>query len=660
MIFLIPIAFGIIAVNCYLAFFKNLDYSVRRSFLTALTALFFFVAATTELLSIFNWINRWGISLTWFMLDISLLLWHFRLSKREKVNFKQVFQIWYNSAAAYFKQLGFLTFLILSTLLTITLAVGLIATPNNIDSLSYHLSRLGYWIQNGNIEHYASNIERAISFTPLSEYVHLHTFLLSGSERLFQIVQWLSFVGILGFISILVETFSGSKPALRIALCFGATIPIVLLESMTTQNDLVVTFFIIATAAYVFDYVKQNNPLSLALLPFAVALGVMAKGTFVFYTLPFGLYFLIHLLLKKQWKILGRLFAGVLFLAFLLNAPFLYRTYKIFNSPFGTVSNGNQNYINNIQGLASSTSKHIFLHLGFVSPGDRYNQTLKQGLDNFHDWLGIPLNNSDGMTFKMNKLNFNEDFAHNFLAMWVILISFLILPFTRLSSQARWYLTLSVASFLVFCFFISYQTYGSRIHIPFFILISPAIGLIYSAITSSILQVIFITVLWLNAIPFTILSVTHPLLSTKWFFEKAFPIINKPLKLNIQPDKLVNLKQESILFSSPEKIIWGDHWDEIKSLVNYVDSLKAKNIGFDFEEPTYDYGYQYVLRNPERRFEHVLVRNASKILEDPNFTPEVIVAEHDEGDSIAYHGITYYRKWSGTFRYIYVPLKTQN
>ena len=655
MIFLIPIAFGLIAVSCYLAFYKNLEYGLRSSFLTALTAVFFFIATTTELLSIFNLINRWGISITWFILDIFLLLWYFRLNKREKVSLKQIFQIWYNSSIVYFKQLGFLTILILSSLLTITLAVGLIATPNNIDSLSYHLSRLGYWIQNENIEHYASNIERAISFTPLSEYVHLHTFLLSGSERFFQIVQWLSFVGILGFVSILVETFSSSKPALRFALCFAATIPIVLLESMTTQNDLVVTFFIIATASYIFDYFKRDNPLSLVLLTFAVALGIMAKGTFVFYTLPFGLFLFVSLIRKKQWKILGRSFAAVVLLTFLLNAPFLYRTYKIFDSPVGTVSNGNQNYITNMQGLASSTSKHVFLHLGFVSPGDRYNQNLRQRLESFHNWLGIPLNNSDGMTFKMNKLNFNEDFAHNFLAMWLILISFLILPFARLSSQASWYFTLSVASFLIFCFFISYQTYGSRIHIPFFILMSPAIGLIYSAITSSILQITFIIILWLNAIPFTILSVTHPLLSTKWFFEKAFPVINKPLKLDIQPDKLVNLKQESILFSSPEKIMWGDHWDEIKTVVNYVDSLKANKIGFDFEEPTYDYGYQYVLRNPKRRFEHVLVRNASKILEDPNFNPEIIIAEHDEGNSVTYHGKTYYRKWSGTFRYIYVP-----
>jgi len=660
MIFLIPVAFGLFAVNCYLAFYKNFNYALRRSFLTALTALFFVVAATTELLSLFDLINRWGISITWLTLDIFLCLWYFRLNKSTKPNARQIFKNWYKSGVAYFKALGFLTNLILASLLTITLTVALVATPNNIDSLSYHLSRLGYWIQNGNIEHYASNIERAISFTPLSEYVHLHTFLLNGNERFFQIVQWVSFVGILGFVSILIETFSDSKPALRTGLCFAATIPIVLLESMTTQNDLVVTFFIISTACYIFDYIKNDNLPSLILIATAVALGIMAKGTFVFYTLPFGIYLFIILVKKKQWKVLGKLFTGVVLLTFLLNAPFLYRTYKIFNSPVGTVSNGNQNYINNIQGLASSTSKHVFLHLGFVSPGDRYNQNLKRGLESFHDWLGIPLNNSDGMTFKMNKLNFSEDFAHNFLAMWLILASFLILPFAKLSSQARWYLTLSVASFIIFCFFISYQTYGSRIHIPFFILMSPAIGLIYSAITSSIVQLILITVLWLNAIPFTVLSVTHPLLSTRWFFEKAFPIINRPLQLNINPDKLVNLKQESILFSSPEKIIWGDHWDEIKSVVNYVDSLKANKIGFDFEEPTYDYGYQYVLRNPYRRFEHVLVRNASKVLEDPDFTPEVIIAEHDEGDSVRYHEKTYYRKWSGTFRYIYVPVKTQN
>jgi hypothetical protein len=395
----------------------------------------------------------------------------------------------------------------------------------------------------------------------------------------------------------------------------------------------------------------------LILLVLSVSLGIMTKGTFVFYALPFGIYLLFFMLFSPgSGKTLAVVSCGLILSVLLINAPFWLRTYKLFQTPIGTMTNGNKNDFSNPASFVSSVSKHTFLHLGFISPQNRYNAFMEMQLRNIHEAVGVSLRESGyGMEFKMNKLNFNEDFAHNFIGILLILTSLPLLFFTNLSRFARWYAGLAFASFLVFCLFISYQVYGSRLHIPFFLLISPVIGLIYSSVFNSILTKIFLIILWICALPFALLSVTHPLLSTKWFFEKIFPVINSSLHLNINTDNLLNLKQESILYSSPEKIIWGDNWNEIRSLKNFTDSIQAKNIGFDFTEASLDYGYQYILRASNRHFEHIAVRNPSAKLENPSFVPDCIIAEHDEGNAFTYHGKTYLRKWSGTFRWIYVP-----
>lgn len=660
MILLIPIALWLCAANCYLAFYKDSTKSFRRSWLSAGIAVFFFIAIITELLSVVNLINDIAVSASWAIFDVILFFLLRKLGNKTGLTIRQVSSRWASSSRVFFKELGGLTTIILASLFTITLIVAIVATPNNLDSLSYHLSRLGYWIQNGNVEHYATHIERSISFSPFSEYVHLHTFLLLGSEHAFQLLQWSCLVGILAYISMLIETLSGSKQAMRIALCFAATLPIIILESMTTQNDLVVSFFIIATAFYVFDYISDHHRSTLFLIVLSAALGMMTKGTFVFYALPFGLYLFISMVRQPLlWKPLAGLIGGTVVIVLLLNAPFWYRTYQVFESPIGNMSNGNKTNIKNPAYYLSSASKHIFLHLGFVSPGNSYNIMMENNLKGLHDAIGVPINAPEtGMDFKMNKLNFNEDFAHNFFGMWLVLFSIPLLFFAKLNSKGKWYAGLSFASFLIFCFFIGYQIYGSRLHIPFFLLISPVVGLVYGSVFSVIFSKIFIVVLWLSALPFALLSVTHPLLSTKWFFEKVFPPINSGLHLNIQIDSnnMQNLKQESILFASPEKIMWGDHWPEIQELKNFVNSINPTKIGLDITEASYDYAYQFSLREPGRTFEHIAVKNPSKVLENPTFQPDLIIAEKYEGEHFIYHGKTYLIKWRAKDKWIYVPL----
>ncbi|OJV19778.1 MAG: hypothetical protein BGO21_21765 [Dyadobacter sp. 50-39] len=665
MILLIPTAMVLATANCYVAFYSNADQSLRRSLISAAILVFLFMAISTEVLGFFHFINQGAITGSWVILNAGLVLGWFKLSGMHPAGFQSVVKQWLGSTRRFCEELGTGTVAMLAILAFLTWLVALVAIPNNQDSLSYHLSRLGYWVQQGNVAHYASHIERSISFSPFSEYVHLHSFLLSGSERYFQLLQWCCLAGVLALVSMIIQLFSKSASALRIGLCFAATLPIVVLESMTTQNDLVVAFFILATAFFVFDYTLKNHLASLYLIPLCCACGMMTKGTFLFYVLPFGLFLLIAMLRQPAPGVPGMRKHIVPFVAFsliltlALNVPYWYRTYEVFGSPVGTISAGNQNTFTGPADYISSVSKHVFLHLGFVSPGNLYNDFLLSALKNLHTAMGIPLDVPRlGMPFKMNKLNFNEDFAHNFFGIWLIILSIPVLLFARLPKAAKWYGWLSFLSFLVFCFFISYQTYGSRLHIPFFLLATPVVGLAYDAVLPKWSARLLPVLLWIAALPFALLSSAHPLLSTKWFFEKIFPPVNTALHLNIRIDAgNLNLKQESVLYASPGRMFWGDHWPAAEALLQQVNALNPRKIGFIFTEASFDYAYQYLLRKPGREFAHVRVGNASGVLEDPAFQPDVVIAERNEGSGFNYHGRNYRLILESDGKRLYVPSK---
>lgn len=651
--------------NCYAAFYRDSDQSFRRSLISAAIFLFLFIAISTEVLGLFNLINRFAVTGAWIIFNAALGATWLKLKSVRDINFRSLTQRWLDSIRNFYRELGLWTVTMLAVLSSITGIVAVMAIPNNQDSLSYHLSRLGYWIQQGNVAHYASHIERSISFSPFSEYVHLHTFLLSGSERYFQLLQWGCLLGILALISMIIRLFSKSPAALRIGMCFAATLPIVVLESMTTQNDLVVAFFILATAFLVFDYIQNNRLASLYLIPLCCAAGMMTKGTFLFYVLPFGCYLLFTMLGKPASRrpSLRKHIAGfavaALILTLALNVPYWHRTNKIFGSPIGTISSGNKNTFTGPADYVSSVSKHVFLHLGFVSPGNRYNDFLYNRLQNFHGAMGIPLDVPRlGMPFKMNKLNFNEDFAHNFFGIWLILFCIPLLLFARLPKAAKWYSGLTFLSFLIFCFFISYQTYGSRLHVPFFLLAAPVIGITYGAVLPGWFAKLLPALLWAAALPFALLSSAHPLLSTKWFFEEIFPPINSALHLNIRTDAPnLNLKQKSVLNTSPGRLFWGEHWPGTEALLQRVNALNPKKIGFVFTEASFDYAYQFLLRKPGREFAHVRVGNPSRVLENPAFQPDVIIAEKNEGPGFDYHEKTYRLALESDGKWLYVPSK---
>jgi hypothetical protein len=121
--------------------------------------------------------------------------------------------------------------------------------PNNMDSLTYHLSKAAAWAQHGGIYWipYAPEVEMN-AYQPLAEQQNLFLMVATGSGRLYALPQYLA------ELAIIVSVYGSARRlgyAVRPSVCASAllaTFSVVALEAFTAQNDLFSASFPAAAA----------------------------------------------------------------------------------------------------------------------------------------------------------------------------------------------------------------------------------------------------------------------------------------------------------------------------------------------------------------------------------------------------------------------------
>ncbi len=179
---------------------------------------------------------------------------------------------------------------------TYLIEAGIIANvpPNTFDSMTCHLSRVGYWLQHGSLEPWPSaNILQIIY--PINAQTQIYwTVLLWGTDQLVGFAQWIatpaSMVAIYGIARILGY---GRRQALFGSLIW-ATLPEILLQSTSTQNDLIAAALF--TSGIYFFYLgitsDQKGPLLYSGLALGLALGTKQTVFFMFPGLFLAVLFL--------------------------------------------------------------------------------------------------------------------------------------------------------------------------------------------------------------------------------------------------------------------------------------------------------------------------------------------------------------------------------
>jgi hypothetical protein len=160
------------------------------------------------------------------------------------------------------------------------LAALIVATaPNSWDSLSYHLSRAAFWSQSGHVGYIPNAYDvRMDGSPPNAELVLTSVFDVTRSERLVGFVQFVAALACSMGVYALARRLSFPVREAAFGALLFLTLPVVLLQAPTTQNDLVAASGL--TAAAVFLTGTSTAAMALAVLATALAVGTKLPAVY--------------------------------------------------------------------------------------------------------------------------------------------------------------------------------------------------------------------------------------------------------------------------------------------------------------------------------------------------------------------------------------------
>jgi hypothetical protein len=158
------------------------------------------------------------------------------------------------------------------------LFIAVATPPNNGDSLTYHLTRAAAWLRHGGLYRIPHGQPEENDFPPNAEIQILYTFAFLHRDTAAALTQWFAQAALIVGVYGCARRLGFARPASLFAALLVPTLSLVALESMTTQNDLVVAAYVVA-AAY---FVTANRPAELALFGIAFGLALGTKPTALF------------------------------------------------------------------------------------------------------------------------------------------------------------------------------------------------------------------------------------------------------------------------------------------------------------------------------------------------------------------------------------------
>jgi hypothetical protein len=270
------------------------------------------VALVCEALSLFQALTFGSVAAIWSLAVIALILLLLRAKPRMPAPRRWLAE--FRQAAAGLIAEEWALGAVLLIIGSATLLIALVSPPGTWDSQSYHLPRIEHWIQDGSLAFYRTAIDRQLTMPGFAELLILQLRLLSGGDRLDNLVQWLAGAGSVYLVGRVALALGGSRRGVAFARLLAATLPIGILESSSTQNDLVVTFFLLCMAERLLDWRGSLSSRDAAFFAIAAGLALATKGTAYLIGLPLGLWFLAANLRAGRRALLALTACGVLIL----------------------------------------------------------------------------------------------------------------------------------------------------------------------------------------------------------------------------------------------------------------------------------------------------------------------------------------------------------
>lgn len=520
--------------------------------------------------------------------------------------------------------------------------------------MSYHMARVAHWIQDQSVRHYSTSYLPQLYQMPWAEFAIMHLQILSGGDMFANCVQWGSMVGSLMGVSLLAELLGADIRTQIISVVVAATIPMGILQGSSTQNDYVVTLWLICFATLSLRWLTARSDLSRTKNLFyatgagaSLGLALLTKGSAYIYAAPFSIWiaFLMFKRLKARALAYGLLVATA---AVLINFGHFSRNMALFHSPLyvGPGQERVTNSVHNPPALMSNVIRNISLHMG--TPSKVFNAKISQAVRRAHDILGIsvddPRTTSWGK-FQIRRMSTYEDDAGNPVHLALLVMSLVICLFSAtFRSQRRQmsYLLTVIAGFFLFCLFLKWQPWNSRLQLPFFVLSCPLVGLVLGRFRKARLAAIVVLGLCVAALPWLCFNQSRLLLPPSLISAIRMPEENSY-------ETIWTASRTDQYFSNPYT---RDLKEPYMEATAFLKSTGFVDIGLWLPFNPLEYQLWVLLGagSGRVRLEHVLVPNISARLEDDRFIPSAILrvrsVDEAEETELQIRQSRYVRQWS--------------
>jgi len=469
----------------------------------------------------------------------------------------------------------FLISAVIFVLLAAACFTAVSSTPNNWDSMTYHLPRIEHWLQNRNLDHYPTSIGRQLDSNILAEELILAARSAVDAYPVANLVQWICFAGCILVAGEICRLIGGSALAQGMTQLAVATLPMAILQASSTQNDLVVAFFAATCVFFVLRLHRSHAEVFLIPAILAAALAFHAKGTAIPFLLGFALIYGSAILIRRQSSQFWLNGAASLALAGLILGGFLSRNLLHYGSlvaPSSAITQISEpswratllNAVRNIGSnlylpgrpeapLVTQTVSFVQSSLGVPAPDSRYS------------FLSLPFDAAG----TYNHEDFGPNTLHTLLFVVVLLFgTFSILTRRMKSPEPQLYWLACLISAIAFCTIVRWQPWIVRLQLGGFVLLAPIVMLTLSRIRATLIG----AGLLLISIPAILLA----------FVNDIRPIVG----------------ERSVVTSQPEQILFANRKDlrvDYVELADRVAGLRPKRVSVVVGSDGWEFPLWYLL-----------------------------------------------------------------
>jgi hypothetical protein len=389
-------------------------------------------------------------------------------------------------------------------------------------------------------------------------------------------------------------------------------------------------------------FATQSDPSWVEILSISAALGLglLTKGTFYPYAVPWGIWLVIHWIKQRKPVAFLKRSLVVVRVVFVLNVGYWMRNFITYGGPLGpaqwvsTMTSADKG----LKPVASNLVKNIVLNL--ATPSTSINNTI------------VGFIRSTFQAFDPDVVNFqlywrwnHEDIAGNpiHLLMVIILVAVIIrlVVSRRLKMKPlAWYALAASFSFIIFTLVSHFDQYGVRYQLPLMVIWAPAFGFVIFCLRKRWLVPLAIVSFFLISLPYVIFNSTRPLIAIK----------NGPEPYAIHPLPGTETTQSSSIFIADQQMLlfvnWPDLMKPYAEITTDIRDSGCKQVGLRIDSHDLEYTFWWLLKAPQSKIRIDSIYYSDRLVRyaDPNFKPCAIICTIC-GERTRLHGLNL----SGTY-----------